>query len=172
MNAQNLVQALYASELFTSPASTVDSFTEQLVSVVTRELDRVAPLQTRSRRRPKASSKWLSPDAIRSKRHRRKLERRWRRTELDADRTAYRKACRVANKVINESRLSYHSRLIASCADSKQRWSAIKNILHSTDADCPRSDDEDQRLCHSFAAFFVNRILILKQTVDARLLLL
>ena len=128
--------------------STVDSFTEQLVSVVTRELNRVAPLQTRNRRRPKASSKWLSPDAIRSKRHGRKLERRCRSNELDADRTAYRATCRVANKVINESRRSYHSRRITSCADSKQRWSAIKNILHSSDADSSRSDDDDQKLCH------------------------
>ena len=66
-NHRQLEPALYSSVLFTAPTSAVDAFTEQLVSLVTRELDLVAPVQTRNKR-PKASSKWLSPETIRAKR--------------------------------------------------------------------------------------------------------
>ena len=82
----------------TAPTSTVDAFTEQLMSVVTRELDLVAPVQTCNKHRPKASSKWLSPEAIRAKRLRLRLERRWKTSDLDMDRITYRVACRMAQQ--------------------------------------------------------------------------
>ena len=46
VNHQQSEQALYSSELFTAPTSTVDAFTKQLVSVVRKELDLVAPVQS------------------------------------------------------------------------------------------------------------------------------
>ena len=69
-------KALYGSELFTAPATSADAFTDQFVIVVTRELDAVAALQTRNRRRPKSITKWFSPEAVGAKRKRRSLERR------------------------------------------------------------------------------------------------
>ena len=131
VNHQQFEQALYSSELFTAPTSTVGAFTEQLVFVVTTKLDLVAPVQTRKKHRHKASSKWLSLEAIRAKHLRRRRERRWKTSGLDTDRTTYRAACRMANKAINESQRSQHSQRISECVDSKQRWATIKNILHS-----------------------------------------
>ena len=45
---------LRRSSLFTSPAEDAESFADQIESVVTAVLDEVAPLETRSRRPPKA----------------------------------------------------------------------------------------------------------------------
>ena len=42
VNCQDFERRLYDSELFSAPVDNVDDFSEQLVSVVTRELDRVA----------------------------------------------------------------------------------------------------------------------------------
>ena len=148
---------LYHSELFSSPATSVDAFTDQLVSVVTRELDAVAPLQTKNKRRSKTITKWLSPEAIAAKRKRRRLERRWKRSGLDPDRTAYRQSCRTVNRLINESRRTFNSQRINSCIDAKQRWSVIKDVLHSSDPDDSRSEVENQKLCHTFAEFFVSK---------------
>ena len=119
VNLRQFEQPLYSPELFTAPTIIVDAFTEQLMSVVTRELNLVAPQQTRNKRRPKASSKWLSPEAIRTKRLRRRLERRRKTSGLDANRITYRAASRMANKAINESRRSQNNQRISECVDSK-----------------------------------------------------
>ena len=48
-----------------------------------------------------------------------------------------------------------------------------KKLLHSCDSDNSRTEDENLKLCHSFADFFfVNKINDLKKTIEARLLLL
>ena len=48
-------QLLWQSSLFTSPASTVDHFAEQIESEVVATLDKLAPLRSRRRRPPKPS---------------------------------------------------------------------------------------------------------------------
>ena len=70
------------------PATTVDDFTNQLHSSVTDILDRMAPVRTRCLKGQAKLTPWLSDDAKKSKRHRRKLERIWTRTRTDADRLA------------------------------------------------------------------------------------
>ena len=62
--------ALHSSELFVAPATTVDGFADQLERVVVAELDRLAPLRTRSRRPPKPITRWLSKEAMNAKRYR------------------------------------------------------------------------------------------------------
>jgi len=48
--------ALRQSELFSTPATTTDAFTDQLTRVVTRQLDAIAPIRHSSRRPPKPIS--------------------------------------------------------------------------------------------------------------------
>jgi len=57
------------------------------------------------RRRPSK----LSQDTINAKRERRRLERQWRRTQLDSNRIVYREACRHANKFINGCRHNFYT---------------------------------------------------------------
>jgi hypothetical protein len=87
---------LRRSSLYTSPASTTNAFAEQFRSVVTEVLDVVAPARRSRRRRSKPETRWLSRDAVKAKRMRRRLERKWIRTRLESDRNAYRAACRRA----------------------------------------------------------------------------
>ena len=56
-------QAHRRSTLFTNPASTADSFADQLTDVVSAELDLVVPLKTCLRPQSKPSTKWLSKEA-------------------------------------------------------------------------------------------------------------
>ena len=93
-------QRLRNSSLFLAP----ESFPEQLRRVIVEIFDEIAPLRQCVRRPPKAISKFLSDEAVKAKRLRRRLERRWLESGLEADRTVYRKACRCANKLINDSR--------------------------------------------------------------------
>ena len=80
---------------------TVDSFAALIDSEVTRILDLHAPTQTRSRCCDLNDSRWLSDEARHAKRLRRRLEKRYHRTRLDADKKAFvdaRNAARPASR--------------------------------------------------------------------------
>ena len=74
LDVDALADALRRSLLFTSPEPTVNSYTDQLVDVVSRELDRLAPLRTVTRRQSKLATMWLSDEAVKAKRVRRRYE--------------------------------------------------------------------------------------------------
>jgi len=119
-------QRLYDSSLFSSPAATVDSFADQMQQVIVSTLDDIAPLRRCVRRPPKAVTKFLSDDAIKAKRLRRRLERRWLETRAETDRAAYRRSCRLANSAINASRQNYFSEQLNNAATAKDRWRVAK----------------------------------------------
>jgi len=137
-------------------------FAAQLDRVITSQLDQVAPIRHSSRRPPKPISRWLSSEAVATKRERRRLERRWLSTRDDHDRLKYRRACRSANKLINESRRAYSRDRLLEC-DTKphdKRWRIVNELLHSNATDKTRTDHENQHLCLTkltFADFFVLR---------------
>jgi hypothetical protein len=102
-------------------------------TVITEQLNKFAPLKTVCKRVQKASAKWLSAEAVAAKRERRRLERIWTRSRTESDRKAYRAACRRANALINSSRGDYIRKELDSCEDSRQRWTTVKKLLHSSD---------------------------------------
>ena len=130
INCSEFERRLLESELFSSPADNVDDFCEQLASVVTRELDRVAPLKVSSRRKSKPITRWLTPEAIKAKRTRRRLERRWKSTKNEEDRKEYRKSCQTVNKIINSSRSDYMKQRLADCTNPGDRWKAVRHSTH------------------------------------------
>ena len=101
----------------------------QWLVLITAMLDEVAPLKTRSRRPLKVVTRWLLEDAIAAKRHRRRLERKWRDTKSDSDRLAYRRVCRHANKLSNTSRQEYFRAQLSTTNDVKGIifWSMVSN---------------------------------------------
>jgi len=100
---------LEMTDIYRCPADDVDGFCNQIRSTVTAVLDTLAPLKTRTKRRGKRNSRWLSDAGVDAKRTRRQLERRWKRTGAESDRVAYRIAYRAANDAINASRSSFSS---------------------------------------------------------------
>ena len=103
-------------------------------------------------------TKFLSPAAKSAKRERRRLERTWKSTKLESDRVAYRRSCRTANRLINESRRDFMWDQLADSTDSKQRWQSVKNMLHSNSSEKTLSTDECADLCPTFSNYFVNKI--------------
>ena len=76
-----------------APANNVDEFVDQFDDAMTSVLDQVAPLRTVTCNRGKKNNVWLSDEAVRAKRDRRRHERKWCKTKTETDRTAYRKSC-------------------------------------------------------------------------------
>ena len=161
---------LRETSLFTQPASTVDGFADQFEREVVAVLDRFAPVRRRRRRPSKPITRWLSQEAVDAKRCRRRLERRWRSSHLDSDRVAYRRGCRQANKLINDSRRSFFRDQLSATTDIKDRWRVAKQLLHSGKTVQVRTPDENVKLCNRFSEFFVDKIQSLKRAVASETL--
>ena len=81
--------------------------------------------------RSKKSNAWLSDEAVKAKRDRRRHERRWCKTKSETDRAAYRKSCRAANELIINSRKNFYAELISGASDNMRKlWRAVNSILH------------------------------------------
>ena len=87
------------------------------------------------------------------------------RSDAESDRIAYRHQCRTANKIINQARRDHNSQHINSCTDSKSRWAAVRELLHSSDNRRFTSDEENLKLCDNFSNFFSIKISNLKQCI-------
>ena len=157
--------SLRESALFTNPSTTVDGFAQQIQDIVTEELDKVAPLKITRRRPSKPITKFLSPAAKSAKRERRRRERTWKSTNLESDRVAYRRSCRTANRLINESRTDFMRDRLTESTDPKQKWRTVKDLLHSNSTDSILPDDECTSLCARFSDFFVSKIQNLKRAI-------
>ena len=169
INLKKFEESLKNSRIFTSPATTADEFADQIADVVAEELDKVAPLRTGNRRQPNPATKWLSPAAIEAKRSRRRYEKLWRSTGLETDRIKYRKVCRSANSIINESRRQYLAKRLHDCDSAKERWKVSKDLLHSAKYENTRTRVEDQQLCNTFSTFFNTKIEKLKLKILSRM---
>jgi hypothetical protein len=159
------------SELYTSPADTVDKFADQLDNTVSEILDRHCPTQVRCKLAPNhRDSRWLSAEATEAKRVRRRLERKWKSSHSNEDYTAYRKACRLANKSIILSRQDfYRQRIQAAGANPRKRWTALRHVLHLSNTSEIRSKIECKNLCDRFAEYFINKIRIIKTAIKCQL---
>src|SRR5208282_4875616 len=81
----------------------VDGYAKLIDSEVTRVLDVHAPVQTRSRRFGQNDGRWWSAEAREAKRLRRRLERRYHRTQLADDGQAFVDARKAARDSIMKS---------------------------------------------------------------------
>ena len=114
---------------------------------------------------------WLSKEARDAKKHRRRLERRWKRTGAEDTRVEYRESCRLTNRLITDSRKKYFSDKISQSDGSRGRWSVVKNLLHSNGLKrILRTPDEARLFCVSVAQFFHNKVLDIKSSIASRLL--
>jgi hypothetical protein len=171
MDLDSFRKAMLDSTLFTEPEETVDGFAKQINTVVTGILDKLAPLRQLKKCPGKMISRWLSAEAVNAKRLRRRLERRWKATGDVLVHRAYRAACRNANKLINESRAQFcYSNIEDKPHGSRQQWSAVRDVLHST-APCEQlSTDECRKRCSAFADYFTSKITSLKTSIASKLL--
>ena len=106
----------------------------------------------------------------RCQRTRRQLERRWKATTKEADRVAYRAACRIANAEINASRAAFYNRQLSE-ADGDQRalWRVAKELLHNDDRPPDSGPTEAKRLCDDFVNFFNEKLKKIAGDIRGRL---
>ena len=170
MDPDDFAAQLLKTDAYVNPADDVDSFYNQIQSSVTAVLDGLAPLKTRTKRRGKRSSRWLSEAAVAAKRKRRQLERHWKRTGAESDRVAYRAACRAANDEINASRSAYYTQQLTEVAGNQRAtWRLAKELLHSDDDSPTISPQDASSLCDGFCRCFSDKLIKITESVNLRL---
>ena len=99
----------------------------------------------------------LSQDAVQAKRLRRRCEKRWRKTSCEADRTAYRKACRNANRLIIASEKSrIEEKFEFAGNDQKEVWRISNGLLHRNKPQISVEDPDS--LCSDFKTFSIEKL--------------
>lgn len=162
--------ALRRTPVYLSPSDDVDAFADQLEQSIRGVLDELAPMKTCKKRRGRRSNRWLSASAISAKRERRRREKRWRMTRCEADRHAYRSACRHANAEIDKSRQSfYQQRLDTATGNHSSQWKTVRELLHIDNQREEMQPEEARRLCIQFSRFFANKLLRIADQIKARL---
>ena len=145
---------IISSGLYVKPADTADTFADQLKTNITEILNDLLPEHVITRRAGKSRSSCLSEEAVKAKQERRKLERKWKSTGYEAVRIAYRKACKVANKLINKSRSTFYAQRVQDTSgDPRMLWKTVKSILHTSRTRCSQ-----EGLCNAFASHIKEKI--------------
>ena len=110
------------------------------------------------------------PEANDAKKHRRRLERRWKSSKTESDRKAYPSACSTANKLIIKSNAESNTECIKDASKNPKRlWSTIKALLHSSPPIEQLSPSLSQPLANSLASFFCQKIVALKESISSKL---
>ena len=150
------------SSAFLERATTAETFAEQMEQDICRILDDLIPMREFTRRIGKLRNRWLSTEAKNAKQERRRLERKWKSTGLESVRQAYRKVCKLANKLIKDSfHRSYSERVRESSHDPKKLWQTVKGLLHTSHS----SHNDQPELCQAFASFMTQKIDKVKTSV-------
>ena len=88
-----------------------------------------------------------------------KKERKWRRTNSEADRIQYRQQCAVVAKQLNDTKTAYLSEKITKCdGNPKLLHKLIDKLLVNQHQQQLPSHDNDELLANKFAEFFEDKI--------------
>ena len=148
-------------DLIKNPKSNATELTQQYDSVLSTLIDFHAPLATK-KISPKPANPWMTPAILASKRHRRYLERVWRRYPTALNRSRLSKQIHLCNRQLSEAKSAHYSKIIAEdFGDHWSLWQAFNEILHRCPKMCLPDHSSIAALPNTFSYFFINKISII-----------
>ena len=140
-------------------ASGMDNATECITSC----LDSHAPLRQHKTRK-RCHHPWYN-DTIHAERvSRRRLERKWKKSKLESDRSSYMIQRKLVIDLIRDAKQKYyHDRL--SDAAPKEAFRVIKDLIASKACPLPMHTD-DKQLADDFLEFFSQKIVKIREVLD------
>ena len=111
---------------------------------------------------PRPHAAWYDEELRDSKQLRRNPERKWRRSQQQSDRDAYRKQCAEVAKQLNRCKTHYYSKRVEECHNDQKSLFKITDTLlvNQHQSKLPASDD-DVLLANNFNNFFRGKIKIM-----------
>ena len=147
------------SPLYKSPTSDLDLLVSQYNTVLNELKDKHAPLIERTvRSRPNAP--WYNENLRAMKREMRRLERRWRSTNLEIHKQLFKDQSKKYYLEIKLAKQTYHQQQFADC-DSKQLFKKFNKLCTPNVTSLPT--DSDDKLAKRFSEFFSDKIQRIKK---------
>jgi len=158
IDTEQFSKDIFASVLYSSPATTLAAYVQQFSETLTTLLDKHAPLKTSSC--PSTPSKpFITPEIRREKSKRSRLESIFRSTKSQTDKENYKAQARVVSKMITASRRQYFRTFISSCSQQPRKlWSAFNNLLSRKPPPTLPNAASSSTLADSFLKFFNDKI--------------
>lgn len=164
INLEAFQEDIRNSDLITKPSTDATDLAEQYNTVLGSLIDKHAPIRSK-RVTSKPPNPWMTPDILEAKRHRRYLERIWRKSRTPLNRSRLTKQTHKCTKMMTKAKSLYYSNIIKeNSADQRSIWKAFNRILHrSLPAQLPTSLSISS-LAETFGNFFVDKISIIRST--------
>ena len=136
---------------------------ERYIHVLSTVVDTHAPL-LHCTITPRPNAPWYTEQLRESKRKRRSLERKWRRSRKDSDRIQYRCQCATVAKHLTDAKTDYYSKKVEECAGNSKLIHQLANkLLVNQHVQQLPSGDDDLQLANRFCDYFINKIDIIRQ---------
>ena len=105
---------------------------------------------------------WINDSILQEKRKRRRLETRWRRTELAVDKQAFTEQRNLVNLQIEKARSAYYEARVTECGnDQKKLFGLVESLLKAPSVNgSDHSSDE-------FNSFFTQKVLRIHDSLDS-----
>ena len=124
-------------------------------------IDKHAPEYDRTFK-PRHHTPWYNSTVGNAKRLRRRLERRWRKTQAEPDREAYRSQCQVVrDKLVKAKSEHYHNKL-SEADNHKDVYSIANSLLFGPKVQKLPTHDSVQDLSEQFADYFIQKIVTIR----------
>ena len=164
VNIDLLASDIRKSSLLLTPATDLVSLTDQYNSVLGGLLDEHAPKQDRLiTLRPHAP--WYNDSLKAAKQEKRRRERQWKTSDLEVHRQWYKSQCSTYQKLLAETKSTYHQKEISAC-DNKHLFRMIDKFIHPKKTQILPSSDISQNIPNIFADYFKQKIEDIRHGID------
>ena len=151
-------QDILDSPLCTDPANNATDSVSQYNDELRKILDRHAPLKMKIIN-PKPPNPWLTPGILQAKRHRRYLERAWRKNPTALNRSRFTKQIHLCNRLMAKAKSAYFSQLIHDHSSNPRcLWKCFNQVLSRRPRKLLPDSSSLSRLAEEFGFFFINKI--------------
>ena len=101
----------------------------------------------------------MTLEIMKAKTLRHNLERNWRRSRTNLDRSRYKQQCHLCNRMTTKAKSKYLADVISANSDNPRRlWNSINNILHRIPPPALPEFTSVKSFCDHFSRYFVDKI--------------
>ena len=164
LNKQIFCNDINMSDLYNKPAGNANDFADQLHSTVTSILDKYIPIQTKTVTK-RSPTPWINQEILNAKKSRNNLERQWRKSRMQSDKTRFCLQRRAVIKLINSAKSLHLTNIISSnISNPRNIWRCLNSILHRTHSLILPEHSNLSELCSKFLNFFTDKITHIRST--------
>jgi hypothetical protein len=158
INTINFSNDILASDLYTSPPTSLAQYLQLFTSTLSILLDKHAPLKSVScpSHPPKP---YITPEIKKEKAKRSKLETIFRKSKTLLNHLNFKAQAKIVTKLVTASRRIYFRNLISNCSQQPRKlWSALDNLLSRKPSPTLPNSISPPTLASAFLQFFNSKI--------------